>query len=374
MSQRLLYVAPTAGFFLSHRLPIARAAQTAGYTVAVACPKDEDTVRLTANGFLHLHLPIGRSSANVRNETRTLRAMKRVFTGFQPDLAHLITAKPALHGGITARLAGVPTVTAVTGLGFVFIREDPRTKLMRRLLIAGYRFGLNRANNHFIFQNEDDCAVFRDNGLLRRASASIVSGSGVDLSAISPHPLPDGETVVLMPCRMLADKGVGEFIDAARILRARGSMARFILLGDPDPANPASYSISDLTAISDQGVVEWRPHTNDIGSALAGAHIIALPSYREGFPKTLIDAAAAGRSMVTTNVPGCRDAVIDGETGLLCEVRNPGSLANRLDQLIRDPAAIRRMGNAARVHAEQHFDIEQVVQSHLKIYERMLRT
>jgi glycosyltransferase involved in cell wall biosynthesis len=299
--------------------------------------------------------------------------MKRVFAGFQPDLAHLITAKPALYGGIAARRAGVPTVTAVTGLGFIFIREDFRAKLMRRLLIAGYRFGLNHAGNHFIFQNEDDRAIFRGNGLLRRASASIISGSGVDLSTISPRPLPEGETVILMPCRMLADKGVGEFIDAARILRARGSKARLILLGDPDPANPASYSVANLTAISDEGVVEWRPHTNDIASALAAAHIVALPSYREGFPKTLVDAAAAGRATVTTNVPGCRDAIIDGETGLLCEVRNAGSLANRLEQLIRDPAAVRRMGIAARAHAEQHFGIEQVVRSHLEIYERMLR-
>jgi glycosyltransferase involved in cell wall biosynthesis len=168
---------------------------------------------------------------------------------------------------------------------------------------------------------------------------------------------------------MLRDKGVLEFVRAAEILRVKGVEARFVLVGDPDPGNPTSLTAEELKAIDARGFAEWRPFTKEIGEVLAAAHVVALPSfYREGVPKTLIDAAAAGRAVVTTDTPGCRDAVIAGETGLLCSPRDAEALADRLERLIADPEAMRTMGLAARQFAERRFDVRQVTAEHVRVY------
>jgi glycosyltransferase involved in cell wall biosynthesis len=372
-SRVLLYVAPTAGFFLSHRLPIALAAQEAGYAIHVACPASPDTVRLTGFGFAHHPVPIVRGSFSPRKEPASLLALVRLMRLLRPDLAHLITAKPALLGGIAARLTGTPTVAAITGLGHIFTHDDARARAMRRVLLAGYRFGLGHRRNHFIFQNRDDCAIFEGAGLLHVADSTIIAGSGVDLQAIKPRPLPAGPALALMPCRMLRDKGVAEFVEAARLLRAAGSAARFRLLGDPDPDNPVSLTPAELGRIAAEGVVEWQPHSDRIADELAQASLVVLPSYREGFPKTIIDAAAAGRAALTTDVPGCRDAIVPGVTGELCRVRDAAALADVMAPLLGDPARLARMGVAAREHAEAHFGIEQVVATHLALYAQMAR-
>lgn len=372
-SRVLLYVAPTAGFFLSHRLPIALAAREAGYAIHVACPPSQDTARLTGAGFVHHPVPIVRGSFSPRSEPASLFAMVRLMRRIRPAAAHLITAKPALLGGIAARLTGTPTISAITGLGHIFTHDDARARAMRQVLLAGYRFGLAHPGNHFIFQNHDDRAIFDDAGLLRQAPWTIIPGSGTDLKAISPRPLPNGAPLALMPCRMLRDKGVAEFVEAARLLRTGSSHARFRLLGDPDLDNPVSLTRAELAEIAAEGVVEWHPHSDRIADELARASVVVLPSYREGFPKTIIDAAAAGRAAVTTDVPGCRDAVIPGVTGELCRVRDAASLADVLGPLLDDRARLQQMGVAARAHAEAHFGIEQVIATHLRLYRQMAR-
>lgn len=368
--RKLILVSPTARFFRSHRLPIAIGALQAGYRVGVACPTGEESERLAEDGLQHFPVPISRSGMSPGAELATVRALLALFRQERPDVVHLITAKPALHGGLAARLVGIPSVTSVTGLGHLFMRSDLRARMLQASLLHAYRFGLNRRDNLFVFQNTVDRDTFAAYGLLRRAGQELVPGSGVDLEAIRPHPLPATVPVVLMPCRMLHDKGVAEFVEAAGILRSRGHNAIFRLMGDPDPANPTSLTLEQLQQIERDGIVEWKGFNPDINAALAQCAIVALPSYREGFPKTLIDAAAAGRAMVTTDVAGCRDAVIAGVTGLLCAPRSALALADALEKLLLDPALVSAMGAAARKDAESRFDIRQVVALHLGFYAR----
>jgi glycosyltransferase involved in cell wall biosynthesis len=369
MNPKILFVAPTAGFFLSHRLPLATGAADAGFEVVVCCPRDADVEAIEEHGLAYREIPMARGVGGWRQELATLLGIGRVLRQERPAAVHLITAKAALHGGLAARWLGIPSVAAVTGLGHIFVRDDWRARLLRRLLLTGYRLGLGHRRNHFIFQNPHDYELFRGQGLLDRAGATLIPGSGADLETLAPQPLQPGAPVVVMPCRMLRDKGVDEFVRAAEILLDKGIEARFVLVGDPDPGNPTSLTEEELQAIHARGAVEWRPFTRDIGQVLAEAHIVALPSfYREGLPKTLIDAAAAGRAMVTTDMPGCRDAVIEGETGLLCPPRDAEALADRLERLIRNPASIGKMGEAARRFAELNFDVRQVTAEHLKIY------
>ena len=369
----LLFLAPSAKFFLSHRAAIGRAAIADGFSVVVACPRDDDSRGLEALGMVHVAIPLSRSGNSPWGEARTLWSVWRAFRRVSPSIAHLITAKPALHGGLAGRFTGTPTVTAVTGLGHLFIRTDWRARAARAVLLFAYRLGLRRSSNHFIFQNSDDQETFRSFGLLAHSDATILPGSGVDLERITPAPLPSGNPVVLMPSRMLADKGVWEFVEASRLLATRGINARMRLLGDPDAENPTSLTLEELQGIPHNSPTEWQPHTADIAAALAEATIVVLPSYREGFPKTLIDAAAAGRAMVATDVQGCRDAIVAGETGLLCRVRDAGSLADQIATLLTEPGLAAAMGQAARKNAVARFDLQKIIAAHLALYRRYRR-
>jgi len=369
----LLYIVPEAGFFLSHRLPLGLAAQKAGYRVSVACPPSPETAEIAAHGFSHISIEMPRGATSPFAELASLRAQYSLLKNLRPHVTHLVTAKPMLYGGLAARVLGLNTVSAVTGLGFVFIRKGLKATVLRQIIRRGYGLALNRKSNHVIFQNPDDRALFQRFGLIKHAQVSVIPGSGVDLQTIRPASLPEGETVVLMPCRMLQDKGVREFVAAARRLKSEGHGAEFRLLGNPDPGNPTSVLEKEIEAWVAEGVVTWHPYTRNINAALAEAHIVVLPSYREGFPKTLVDAAAAGRATVTTDVPGCRHAILPGETGLLCRVQDSDSLAETLAPLITDREKQAQMGAAGRKLAETRYGIATIAARHMEIYNEMGR-
>jgi glycosyltransferase involved in cell wall biosynthesis len=222
-----------------------------------------------------------------------------------------------------------------------------------------------------IFQNLADRATIEALGLRLDGRAEMIRGSGVDLAAFSAEPEPEGPPVVVMPARLLVDKGAREFVEAARMLRGRGVAARFVLAGDPDPQNPASVPPEMLAAWKAEGVVELPGHRQDMAALMRGAHLVVLPSYREGLPKALIEAAASGRAVVTTDTPGCRDAILPGETGLLVPVRDAAALAGAMAALLADPERRRAMGAAGRVLAEETFCVTGVVAEHLRIYDEM---
>ena len=369
---RLLFVVNAPEFFVSHRLPLALAAREAGFDVHVATGPGE-AGPITNLGILHHTLPLSRSGKNSMAELRSLWAIFRLMRRLKPDLVHLVTIKPVLYGGIMARLARVPaTVAAISGLGTVFVDTDARARRVRKAVEVLYRLALGNRNIRVIFQNPDDCETLVALGAVRNAQAVLIRGSGVDLSAFPMLPEPPGTAVVSFAARLLNDKGVWEFVEAARLLQARGLDARFWLIGAADPGNPSSVSDKDLAAWRDEGIVELLGHRPEIPTLFAQSHIVVLPSYREGLPKVLIEAAACGRAVTTTNVPGCRDAIEPDQTGLLVPVRDPHALADSIQRLIEAPDLRRRMGAAGRALAEREFAIGQVVEAHLALYRELL--
>lgn len=369
MKKRLLFVVNDAAFFLSHRLPIALGAQCSGYEVCVASMPGPAVTEIKKHGFSHVELPLTRSGKNPFSELFVLFSIYRLFLNWRPDLVHLVTIKPVIYGNIAARLAGVRgVVAAVSGLGFVFMASGLKASLVRTGVKWLYRFAFGKKNLRVIFQNPDDRDVLLAMAALDPRKVEMIRGAGVDLAHYSALREPDGKVVVSLAARLLVDKGIGEFIEAARLLKQRGVKARFCLIGDTDPGNPSSLTRNDLDALHAEGLVELLGFRKDIAQLFVNSHIVVLPSYREGLPKVLVEAAACGRAVVTTDVPGCRDAIEPDITGLLVPVRDPLALADAIQRLIDDPTLRQQMGRAGRELAEREFAIEKVVRRHLDIY------
>lgn len=369
----LCFVVNQGGFFLSHRLPLAIAARDAGFEVLVACPPSDADVEFHWHGLNRTNVARSRGTSGPFAALALVRDYFRLLRRQRPALVHLITSKPVIFGGIIARLLGIPTVAAISGMGFIFSENSWKVRLIRPLVLIGYRLALSRPACHIIFQNEDDRTLFNRHGLLRRPTHSMIDGSGVDLDRFRWQPEPPGPAMVLLPSRMLRDKGVGEFIAAARTLRERGVAAIFRLQGGIDQANPNSIPRAELEALAGEGNIAWHDHSDAIETVLAASHIVALPSYYgEGLPKTIVDASAAGRPIVTTDWPGCRHAIEPGVTGLLVRPRDAVDLADKLEELIRAPERRRAMGKAARRLAERRFDVRRIAAAHVAIYRDML--
>lgn len=371
--RRLLFVVNNPAFFLSHRLPLALAAQAEGWDVHVATMDGPAVAEVVAHGLTHHVIPLTRSGKQPLQELRSVLALRRLFGCLKPDVVHLVTIKPVLYGGIAARLAGVPgMVAAISGLGFIFLSDSPKVRLIRRVVAVLYRWALGHRNSRVIFQNAADRDMLRRLGAVREEQVVMIRGSGVDLREWPALPEPSRPVVALMVARLLRDKGVTEFVEAARLLRARGVAVRMRLAGGIDPGNPASATEDDVRQWRDEGAVEVLGERTDVAALNAACHIAVLPSYREGLPKSLVEAAACGRAVVTTDVPGCRDAITPGETGLLVPARNAAALADAIARLATDDALRQRMGRAGRELAEREFDVDDVSRRHIAVYDALL--
>ena len=369
MSKRIIFVVNCPAFFISHRLPLALAAKNEGYEVHVATKSGDAVNQIATAGLIYHELPLTRSGINPLNEVFVFIAIYKLFRLLNPALVHLITIKPVLYGGIAARLAAVPSVVAaVSGLGFVFIAKGLKTSLIRAGVKSLYRLAFGKQNIRVIFQNPDDCMRFVKAGILNIRKTVLIRGSGVDLTNYPAKIESDGHPVVIMASRLLRDKGVREFVSAAGMIKKYNNKVRFLLVGDSDCHNPATLTISELELIREEGNVELLGYRNDIPALFASANIVVLPSYREGLPKVLVEAAAAGRAVVTTDVPGCRDAIVPEVSGLLVPVRDTKLLAEAIQKLINDVDLRQRMGKEGRRLAEQEFAIEKIVQAHLEVY------
>jgi glycosyltransferase involved in cell wall biosynthesis len=366
LRRRLLFVVNELDFFLSHRLPLAIAARGAGYEVHVATRPGENAPQLRTLGFEHHTLELSRSGKNPFVELMSVWYLWKL----RPDVSHLVTIKPVLYGGLAARLAGVPgVVAAVSGLGFVFTSQRPGAHTLRRIVTALYRLALGHPNLRVIFQNPADRSLLMDLGVVRPEQSVMIPGSGIDLHEYREAPEPEGEPVVVMAARLLKDKGVAEFVGAARQLRREGVRARFALAGEPDPGNPLSVGEHDLAAWRASGDVELLGFRRDVADLFAASHIVVLPSYYgEGLPKVLAEAAACGRAVITTDWPGCRDAIEVDVTGVLVPVKDVNSLSQAIRRLIEDHQLRQRMGRAGRLLAERRYAIGSVVAAHLAVY------
>lgn len=376
--RRLLFLINDAGFFVTHRLPLAIAAFNAGFEVHAALPfaaesvanqNDLDAIRV---GGVILHdLPMRRGGMGPLQEIFVLARIWRLFLRLSPDILHCITIKPVLYGGALARMMRIPRVIlAVPGLGHVFVASDVKMRLVRWLVTCAYDFVLGNPRAIAIFQNPDDRTMLIKGRGRARARAVLIPGVGVDTALFHPAATPPADPpVVMLPARLHQEKGVRDFVAAAQLLRSRSVTVRMVLTGYADFNRPGGIGEAELQSWCSAGIIEWWGHSTDMPQTLRQAHIVCLPSHGgEGFPKVLIEAGATALPVVTTDVPGCRDAVRAGETALVVPPHNAAALADALAQLLGDPALRARMGAMGRELAGREYSAARFIAASMALY------
>lgn len=372
---RIVFVDNSVNAFRRDRMQLVQAARDLGLEIHVAAPPALTAAEST-DAFTYHPIPMTRKGTSMWKEPATVLALLRLYRNLRPTLVHHLRLKPVLYGSLAANLAGVPAVVnTLTGLGFVFTDASEKTAPVRKWVEMGCRRAFRHGNLRVIFQNPDDRAVFIRKGIVTGEQAAVIKGSGVDLSSYRPSPEPDGLPIVILASRMLWDKGVAQFVEAARMLKSEGVQARFALVGEPDPENPATIPYEQLEVWHECGEIEWwgLKDPRDMPQVLANSHIVCLPSYREGIPRILIEAAASGRPIVTTDAPGCREVVRPGVNGIVVPSRDTSSLASALRFLIQNRETRITMGTNNREIAVQEFSQELVVEQFVSVYRDLLR-
>jgi len=368
----LLFVVNVDWFFLSHRLPIALAAKKAGFHVVVAAADTGKGEVIRQHGLSFLRMPMLRKLSGPIPEFRTFVFLARLYYRIRPELIHHVTMKPILYGSFAAWLTRQEAViNAISGLGYAFSSHG-YARIRRWIAKKLYRMALHLPQSRTIFQNRDDLEEFCSSGLLLREQAVLIRGSGVDCSRFKATRQPEGNSVVMLPSRMLWDKGVGEFVDAARCIQGEQPDVRFVLVGSPDEGNRLTVPLAKLNGWVQAGIVEWWGQKEDMVSTLSTASIVVLPSYREGLPKVLLEAAACARPIVATDVPGCREIVRQGVNGLLVPPRDSVALAEAIQTLLRSPTLREEFGRAGREIAEAEFSEAIVGAQTLHLYRELL--
>ena len=367
---RLLYVCPEDRFFCTHFLERAVAARKDGYEVLVLAPDTGSGSVITGKGLTFVPLPLKRHGTNPLAELWGVRQLSRLYRRLAPDIVHHIGLKLIFRGTLAARLARVPhIVNAPVGMGFVFSSQSLKARLLRPVVRTGLKQLLAPGPARVVFENPEDQAECVRMKAAPLGQTVVIRGAGVDTEAFRPSPEPAGTPVVVMAARLLWAKGVGVFVEAARLLKAQGVNVRCVLVGGVDLANAASVPEAQLRAWHEEGVIEWRGFQKDIRPALREAALFCLPTYyREGLPKVILEAMAMGRPVVTTDAIGCREAVRDGDNGLLIPPRDPLALATAIHELLADPLTRKRMGRRGRERAEQEFATSVVVRETLQLY------
>ncbi len=366
----LVFLLTEDWFFASHFLKRGLAAKAAGWRVILVARESDAAGKIRNAGIEVFPVDFIRRRLNPFAELRFTFQLAALYRNLKPDLVHHIALKPIVIGGLAGRLAGIPAyVNAPVGLGFVFSSNKLLAKLLKPLVTILLRLTLTPKNAKVIFENPDDLAALSAAGMVRADAAVLIRGAGVDIEEFAPSPEPPGPIRVILIARMIREKGVADFVAAARILQGQ---ADFVLVGAPDEGNPNTVTEAELRAWQEQKIITWLGPRKDIAALLASAHIACQPSsYREGLPKSALEAMAAGKPLVATDIPGCREAVVDHVTGLLVPPRNPPALAAALKTLIDDPALRARMGAAARARAVENFSDAIICQKTLLVYDSL---
>lgn len=373
---KVLIVLNSAWNLLNFRSGLIQSLVAHGHQVVLAAPSDEHVPALEAFGASFIDLAMRAHGTNPLVELGLLWRFLRLLRVERPDMLLVFTAKPNVYGGLAGRWLGVPVVNNIAGLGSVFIKGG----WLARVLTILYRLAFNRAQRVF-FQNPDDHLQFVEMGLVRSEQCAVLPGSGVDLKYFQPVPLPslqrseerNGQSTndirfrFLLVARLLKDKGVQEFVEAARLLKSRYPLVEFILLGFKDPQNPNAIAEEQLTSWQEKSWVIYWGSSSDVREQMALADCVVLPSYREGTPRTLLEAAAMGRPLVASDVPGCREVVRHGLNGLLCRPRDSQDLADRMQDILQMPTEqLAHMGQASRQLVEEQFDEQRVIDAYFK--------
>jgi glycosyltransferase involved in cell wall biosynthesis len=368
-----IFVDNSVSSFRHDRMELCYAARTMGLDVHVAAPAGPASEMLVKEGFTFHEIGMSRKGTSLLDEPATIMQLFFLYRRLKPVLVHHFRLKPVLHGSLAASLAGVPAaVNTLTGLGHVFTEPSPRNDLLRYMISNGCKRAFRHKNLRVVFQNPDDRAVFINDNIIPAEQTGVILGSGVDTNLFVATPEPVGIPVVVLASRMLWDKGIAQFVQAAETLKQEGVRARFVLVGASDVDNPTAIPVAQLEQWNRQGNVEWWGERKDMPKVLANSHIVCLPSFREGIPRILIEAAACGRPVVTTDAPGCREVVQPGDNGLLVPVQDAGELVAALRTLISNPYMRKSRGAVSRIIALKEFDIRSVVAKYTSIYKTLL--
>lgn len=361
-------------YFWTHRLPLARAAQQAGFNVVIATCIQEHGKHIAAEGLRAVPIRLRRSSRNPLREIASIVDLVRLYRRERPVLVHHVAVKPVLYGSIAAWITRVPAVVnAVAGLGHVFVARGWQARLMKVGIRLGYKAALSACSSRVIFQTESDRLEMVSLGIVPVDRAVVIRGAGVNTREFTPAPEPAARPIIMFAGRLLWNKGVGDLVDAGKLLARDGHAFTIVLVGIPDFDNPLAVSEDQLRNWAREGRAEWWGKRDDMAAVLREAAIVTLPSfYGEGVPKILLEAAACGRPIVASDLPGCRDAVRDGETGFIVPARRPEALAQALAQLLDDPLLRTEMGARGRALVLLEFSEEAVVAQTLDVYRSAL--
>lgn len=371
---RICLVITEDWYFWSHRRSLAQFLVAQGHEVHLVTRLSSLEADIRAAGMIPHDVGLQRSGKNPWHELQATRRMAATFRKLRPDVVHLVGMKPILYGSLAARLTRVPaTICAIAGLGWLFT-SGGTLKSAARGLVSHYFRGALAGNDRveFLVQNTHHRDVLLQAGMAMPNQITIVSGAGVNVHRFRVQPEPASEVRILTHARMLWDKGIGDLVEAAKILQSQQVPCQVTLVGDPDSGNPATISLDQLQSWNASGVVHWQGRRDDIPELLAQSHIACLPSYHEGFPLSVVEAMSCGRAVVTTDIPGCRDAVSHEQTGLLVEPQNPKQLAAALARLVQNPSLRQQLGRRARRDVLHRMSSEIVNQQTLDGYERLL--
>lgn len=370
---RLLFLVTEDWYFWSHRLELAKTARDAGMEVFVATHVNDHGARIRGEGFTLFPIRLRRSSRHPWREVASILELVRLYRRVKPDLVHHVAMKPMLYGSIAAHLTNVPVVVnAFAGLGYAFTVGNRGMRSIGTVVGCMLRQALRLPKSVVLFQNEDDREEMIRHRIVRANQTRVIRGAGIDTNLFISSPFPEGVPVVLLASRLLWDKGVGEFIEAARLLKQRGVKARFVLAGHVDEENPARISALQVRKWQMEGVVEWWGQRDDMPKVLASASLVVLPSYREGLPKVLLEAAACGRPIIGADVPGCREIVRDGVNGVLVPPQNVEALAKAIASLLENQDLCTRMGQRGREMVLGEFAISKIASETLDLYRELL--
>lgn len=368
---RLLYVVSEDWYFVSHRLPMARAARDAGFEVHVATRVRDDAATITAEGFILHPIPFARGRLSPLTSLATIHALRRIHKVVEPAIVHHVSLQPSVLGLIAALDRSVVKINALTGLGYSFTSNTAKARLARSIARPALRLLLNRLGITNLVQNIDDRAALIALGV-NPSRIALIRGSGVDVNRFAPLPEPQGPITTAFVGRLLEDKGIRTLIAAHQLLRARGSDMRLLIAGTPDPANPTSVTEQEAVSWNKEPGITWLGQVKDISSLWAQAHLAVLPSRREGLPLSLLEAAACQRAMIATDVPGCREIVVHEKNGLLFPAGDTPALAAALARLAQMPDLRARYAAAARKKAVEEFSADVIGRQIVQLYRRTL--
>ena len=374
MNKRLLFVISEDWYFVSHRLSLAKAAIKLGYEVALLSHFTNHRKVIEDAGIKIIEWPLNRSS---RNPFQELAAIKSIFSSirqFRPDIIHSVAMKPVIYSSIASLFTGLDNrIFALAGLGFVFTSNKRSAKLMRPFLEIAFRLLFKGNKTRLILQNPEDQQALLLAGVIKSKNIRLIRGAGVDIKSFSVNTIPTDISIISLPARMLWAKGIQDFIDCSQKINKDNTIARFVLVGTPDEQNPDSISKQKLTEWNKNSVIEWWGYQSDMPNVFHQSTIVCLPtSYGEGLPKSLLEAASCGRPIVTYDVPGCREIVIDGYNGILVKPKSVTCLVNAISQLLNDSELCVKMGKNGRKLVEKHFTQEKIAEETIAVWEELL--